>query len=58
MSKTRLDLLGALWQIQTHPAFRTVDIVTSAASPKVSDDQVRNHIEGCLRFIARKAEAI
>lgn len=54
MTKTRLDLLGALWEIQNHPLFRTVDIVTSAASPKISDDQVRNHIEGCMRFIAKK----
>jgi len=55
ISATRLDLLGALWQIQNHPLFRTVDIVTSAASPKVSDQQVRNHIEGCLRAIAKAA---
>lgn len=53
ISETRLDLLGALFQIQNHPLFRTVDIVTSAANPKVSDQQVRNHIEGCMRAIAR-----
>lgn len=55
MTETRLDLLAALWQIQNHPLFRTVDIVTSSASPKVSDQQVRNHIEGCMRAIARAA---
>jgi hypothetical protein len=55
ISATRLDLLGALWQIQNHPIFRTVDIVTSAASPKVSDQQVRNHIESCMRAIAKAA---
>jgi hypothetical protein len=55
MTATRLDLIGALFEIQTHPLFRTVDVVTSAASPKVSDDQVRNHIEGLMRFIATKA---
>lgn len=53
MTEARLDLLGALWQIQNHPLFRTVDIVTGAASQKVSDQQVRNHIEGCMRAIAK-----
>ena len=54
MSKTRIDLLGALWQIQAHPLFSTVDVLTPAASPKVSDEQVRNHIEGLMRFIAKQ----
>ncbi|VIO73855.1 hypothetical protein [Bradyrhizobium ivorense] len=54
MTKTRLALLGELWKIQAHPAFRTVDIVTNWGSPKASDDQVRNHIAGCLRFIASR----
>lgn len=53
MSKTRFDLLGALWQIQAHPLFSTVDILTGAASLKVSDEQVRNHIEGLFRYIAK-----
>jgi hypothetical protein len=56
MSKTRLDLIVALFQIQNHPIFRTVDIVTSAANPKISDEQVRNHIEGCMRAISRSVE--
>lgn len=55
MTTTRLDLIGALFEIQTHPLFRTVDVVTSAASPKVSDEQVRNHIEGLMRAIAKAA---
>jgi len=55
MSATRLDLLSALWQIQCHPLFRTVDVVTGAASPKVSDEQVRNHIDGLFRYIAKRS---
>lgn len=55
MTKTRLDLIAALFQIQCHPIFKYSDIVTSAGNPKVSDDQVRRHIEGCMAAIARAA---
>lgn len=55
LSAVRQDLIGALWQIQCHPLFKYVDLVTPAASPKVSDDQVRRQIEGLMAFIAKKS---
>lgn len=55
LTETRRDLIGALWQIQCHPLFKYVDLVTPAASPKVSDQQVRNQIEGLMKYIAKRA---
>lgn len=55
LSETRKDLIAAVWQIQCHPLFKCTDLVTPCASPRVSDDQVRNHIEGLMKAIARYA---
>ena len=51
LSETRKDLLQALGQIQNHPAFHNVDIMTITGCG-MTDDEVRAHIEANITHIA------
>lgn len=51
MTPTRQDLVQALGQIQNHPACINQDILTITGCG-MSDDEVREHIEANLRWIA------
>lgn len=51
MTAARQDLLQALCQIQNHPAFANVDIMTITGCG-MSDDEVRVHIERQFQTIA------
>jgi hypothetical protein len=53
MSATRQDLLNALGQIQNHPFFANQDIMTITGCG-MSDDEVREHIERQLKWIAER----
>ena len=52
MNSNRQDLLDALSQIQNHAACVNQDIMTITACG-MTDDQVRDHIEANLRWIAK-----
>lgn len=52
MPPARQDLLAALCQIQNHPACVNQDILTITGCG-MSDDEVREHIEANLRWIAK-----
>ena len=51
LSETRKDLLQALTQVQNHPAFRNVDILTITGCG-MTDDEVRAHLEVNINHIA------
>jgi hypothetical protein len=51
LSETRKDLLKALTQVQNHPAFRNVDILTITGCG-MTDDEVRAHLEANITHIA------
>lgn len=53
MTPARQDLLNALCQIQNHPVCVNQDILTITGCG-MTDDQVREHIEANLRWIARR----
>ena len=53
MTFTRQDLIEALGQIQNHPFFAHQDIMTITGCG-MTDDQVRDHIEANLSYIARR----
>ncbi len=51
MTNERKDLIQALSQIQNHPAFANVDILTITGCG-MTDDEVRDHIERQFQTIA------
>ena len=51
MTNERKDLLEALCQIQNHPFFANVDIMTITGCG-MTDDEVRTHIEVNIAHIA------
>lgn len=51
MTAARKDLIQALSQIQNHPAFANVDILTITGCG-MTDDEVRDHIERQFKTIA------
>jgi hypothetical protein len=51
MTPARQDLIAALTQIQNHPAFSNVDILTITGCG-MTDDEVRQHIERQFQTIA------
>lgn len=53
MTPTRQDLIQALCQIQNHPFFANVDILTITGC-SMSDDEVRAHIESQFTHIANR----
>lgn len=52
MTPARQDLIAALTQIQNHPAFSNVDILTITGCG-MTDDEVRQHIEANMAFITK-----
>ena len=52
MNPVRQDLLQALGQIQNHPACINQDILTITGCG-MTDEEVRQHIEANLRWIAQ-----
>lgn len=51
MTNERKDLIQALSQIQNHPTFANVDILTITGCG-MTDDEVRDHIERQFKTIA------
>lgn len=52
MTPVRQDILKALAQVQNHPAFHNVDIMTITGCG-MTDDEVRNHLEANIEFIGK-----
>lgn len=50
MTPIRQDLIKALTQVQNHPAFYHVDILTITGCG-MTDDEVRTHLEANISFI-------
>jgi hypothetical protein len=51
-TETRKELIRALGIVQNHPFYRHQDILTITGC-EMTDEQVRNHLDGCIRGIGK-----